>query len=635
MTAPPSAGHGLVSMLSSHLAVAGATAALLALFRAASLEAASSTPEHHFALAFFANLGLALALGVVATPVVALAWSGLRARFADPTRFTALVSVALVVIPFWWLNTPLGFHRPLFAGGLGPVVRSLAVWLPTLALLAAMAWRLLAGREAAVIWSRAGAVFAGCAALAGLAHAYGVWKAPSPAPPLALELRAENPHDVFLVLVDTLRADHLTAYGYPLPTSPNVDALAEDATLFERGFAHAPWTRPSCASLLTGRYPPDTGVQTLYSALPRDVHTLPQLLRASGYETAGIISSVQLSGQFGFDKGFDLHDIGSSYLAWSGLDRALGRLGVTSRDSRYPRYDAAELTDEAIDWLEARPDPARPVFMYLHYSDPHGPYGPPADSDRWRDFASERARRLDEPPRLRPRGDAVYSAAEFEAMIAAYDSEIAYFDLHFGRLLAYLRASGRYDDALIVLTSDHGEEFLEHDGWEHGHTLFNEQLHVPLVLKYPARLGEPPGRRVETPAGLVDVLPTVQDVVDAEWPSDGLRGRSLLDHGGAGDRTLYADTLFVEPSLRGLVSGTDKIIQTVDESGLVLGERHYSLEDDFGEQRGARLEPGDPAFAGLREMLAVMAEGASGVTAERVELSPETRKELQALGYLE
>jgi arylsulfatase A-like enzyme len=451
---------------------------------------------------------------------------------------------------------------------------------------------------------------------------------------------------VFLVLVDTLRADHLSVYGYGKPTSPHLDALAADGVVHTRAFAPAPWTRPSCGALLSSRHPPEIGLRGLRSRLHPEVPILPQFLRAEGYATAGIVSSVHISAQYGFDKGWDRLDIGASYLRWTGVARALRRLRLLPRSDTYPRYDAAELTDRAIAWLDARAGDEHPPFLYLHYADPHEPYAPPAAEDRWREFAGEAARALAAPPSGPPRSGRVHSPAEADALVARYDAEIAYFDRHFGRFLEALRERGLYDEALVIVTSDHGEEFAEHGLFQHGAAVFDEALRVPLVFWGPGRI--PAGRRVAGQVSLVDVAPTLLALAGSE-PPEGLDGRSLLPSIDAGappePRTLYSEaragvrytgaseTESWSPPLVSLRREGEKWIVHRPERGTRWQTLRFDLARDPLERSPLPLADGERERAEERAS-EYLAEAVPALS-EPEALDPELRERLRLLGYAE
>jgi arylsulfatase A-like enzyme len=443
-----------------------------------------------------------------------------------------------------------------------------------------------------------------------------------------------KPH-VFVVLIDALRADHLPFYGYPMQTAPVLESVARDGVVYTRAFAQSSWTRPSCGSLFTSYYPSELSLGGMNDFLPHNIPILPQFLQNEGYRTAGISSSVHINSQFGFDKGFDILDIGTTYLRWTGASRPLGLLGLVEIRDYYPRYNAEKLTDRALGWIrkQQKTDAAQPLFMYLHYTDPHAPYRPPEAEDRWRDFAGPAGKTVSVPPFSPTWKGSPLSEGERDALVARYDAEIAYFDKHFDRFVNYLKEAGIYDDTLLIITADHGEEFNDHGGWEHSRTLYNELIRVPLIVKYPSRFKELNGRRNDAVAALIDVLPTVQTVLGAEWSSSDFRGASLTglsNNPGSEHRMLFAST----KKMRAVLDGPDKFIQSFNEDGSVAGEEYFSLVDDFLEQGGgststlteSRLEELRSSFDRLSR---------KSQDAREITIDEETLRELRALGYVE
>jgi arylsulfatase A-like enzyme len=288
--------------------------------------------------------------------------------------------------------------------------------------------------------------------------------------------QAERPN-VIVYLVDTLRPDHLGVYGYERDTSPNLDAFARDAVVFENAYSPSSWTRPATASLMTGLSPLRHRAIGRLDVLGSKHELLSEHLRAAGYRTLGLVTNPNVIALWGFDRGFESYqDIDSS--------------------SRGTRADT--VIDRVLEALRALPA-EEPVFLYIHTLDPHAPYFPPPPYDR--KFSVPGAER-----------------------IARYDGEIAFGDVHFGRLLDHLRERQQYDDALIVFLSDHGEELQDHSGTGHGHTLFEEVVRVPLLIKLPN--GEHAGARARSPVTLMDVLPTVLAAVGLSVPQ-GLDGTDL------------------------------------------------------------------------------------------------------------
>jgi len=287
---------------------------------------------------------------------------------------------------------------------------------------------------------------------------------------------------VLVFLVDTTRADHLSAYGYPRETSPSVERLAAAGVLFERAFAPSSWTRASTASLLTGLDPVHHGARARDQRIAPDATLLAERLTAAGYQCAAIVTNPHVTALWGFDRGCaTFEDVGASTESWQDAD-------------------ANVVLEHAARRLDAFAADPRPFFLYVHAIDPHGPNAPPEPFDRL--FTAD-PWPAPNPGDLRPDTP----PAELDNLRALYDGEIRFADQAFGRLLDELERRGLFDDTLIVFTSDHGEEHLEHGRGGHGQQLFQELVHVPLVIKFPR--GRWAGRRPSARASLLDVVPTI------------------------------------------------------------------------------------------------------------------------------
>lgn len=319
----------------------------------------------------------------------------------------------------------------------------------------------------------------------------------------------ESGLSVLLIIIDTLRADHVGYWGYERDITPSLDSLAASGTAWTQTQAQSSWTLPSVASILTGLAPREHGAGTsggrMFGLAP-SIPTLQGILHSRGMSTCAILNVIFLSEDFGFHRGFDHFDC----------------RGVTgSRGTRR----ANETADAAISWLEGQ----NGAFLaVVHFYDPHIPYDPPPPYDTlYADSYTGPLRsgefQMDTMTSVNS-GAAVLSPEGLSAMVDLYDGEIAFTDVELGRLLRYLRASGLSESTLVIVTADHGEEFLEHSGIEHGRTLYQEGLHVPLILSGP---GIPPGVRREEPSALLDLLPTIISYLEVEAPP-GLSGADLL-----------------------------------------------------------------------------------------------------------
>jgi arylsulfatase A-like enzyme len=408
---------------------------------------------------------------------------------------------------------------------------------------------------------------------------------------------------VLLITVDTLRADCIGAYGGTVPT-PAMDGLAAAGVTVSSASTPTPTTAPAHASLLTGLHPWRHGVVDNVMPLAEGTGTLATLAHGAGLATAAFVSSYILHPRFGFASGFDSYHFAPSEAArFRGRDHP----GFWTR--------GAQTTDAALAWLDAHGD--HPFFVWVHYFDPHDPYDPPPG------FARPPGEPVPLEGKQLPRQLA--SFAQLADAIRGYRGDVAYTDAQVGRLVEGLRRLGLLDRTAIVLTADHGEGLGDHGLLGHGENLFEELLHVPLIVRAP---GVPAGRRLEGTAQLEDVMPTVLELLAVPVP-DGLDGRSLMPwlRGDAprsprelvvGRRKPYPQ----RPELYYERRGSSKWIGEPARGGAV-----FRLDADPRETRGEPA-PTPPALAA-----ALAVPGAAPRPAPV--LDAESRRALEALGYLE
>ncbi|MCG3133069.1 MAG: hypothetical protein HMLKMBBP_00161 [Planctomycetes bacterium] len=349
--------------------------------------------------------------------------------------------------------------------------------------------------------------------------------------------------NVLVVLVDTLRADHLSFHGYAKPTSPEFDAFAKDAVAFNDARAVTSWTKPSVASLFTSMYPTTHACIEQRDVLVPEAVTISETFRAAGWRTAAFVDNPFVSEEFGLGQGFERFEgvapsvvvngtlLGKALFMTRVLSLAGRPFGVGVREER----GAAHLHERALAFAdEARKD-GRPFFAYVHAMEPHLPYVPArADAEA---MGFPKGEEYAEPPRYNgilpfqttPEPDPAFRAK----LVAQYDGEIRGWSREFGKLVDGLRARGMLDDTVVVVLADHGEEFCEHGGWTHGHSLHREVISVPLVIRAPDAVAPAAsrGRRIRGIATLLDVGPTLTELCGIEDPriADPQRsGRSLL-----------------------------------------------------------------------------------------------------------
>ncbi|HEX2162377.1 MAG TPA: sulfatase, partial [Thermoanaerobaculia bacterium] len=414
--------------------------------------------------------------------------------------------------------------------------------------------------------------------------------------------------------VDTLRADHLGAYGYGRPTSPQVDALAADGVVFEAAVAQSSWTRPTVASLLTGLHPQVHGANGRDDALAPELPRLSTTLRDAGYRTAAFFTNGNAGPNFGFAEGFD--DV--EYFR----ERKTARIHVP----------AEEVTDAVIGWLDRRPAGA-PFLLWVHVSDPHAPYDPP-EPFRGRFGAGHLPPEAGSIQELYRAGGGDRPATPREELIDLYDGEIATTDRALGRLVRRLGAEGLLDETVVVFVADHGEAFQEHGRWQHGNDLHQEQIHVPLIVRLPG--ARRAGLRVADRVQQIDVFPTLLDLLDLPVP-EGVQGRSLLPllAGGGGDGPpVYSYLAKDGMELSAVIAGHLKLIRDVVYDRERPPRHLYDLADD-PEERFDRWSDEDVA-GGYLESLLLRADLRWSARAPRVrgDLDRELVERLQALGYL-
>jgi len=432
---------------------------------------------------------------------------------------------------------------------------------------------------------------------------------------------------IIVILIDTLRADHLSCYGYARRTSPNIDRLAAEGTLFESAYASSPWTIPSVATLFSGLYPSSHGTFTASSILPEEVHTLAECLKAMGYDTGGFFGHRLLDAERGFRQGFR-----TSYPpgepAWFHRKKT-----AIERIARLPYADALfggrRVLARAQDWLKRRPSDK--VYAYIHLFEPHTPYLPPPPYDTLFDPDYEGA-----PVSMHPEPEEGRYPALPEAvrrnMVALYDGEIAYVDSLLGEFFKFLKDEGLYQRALVVILSDHGEEFYEHEGWDHGNHLYREVTRVPLIIKWPE--DRYTGTRVEALAGLVDLRATLLAALGYESEKQDY-GHSLLttlpeyDLAGASSRAAYGEDPDGWLSVR-----TPDWTYIERHTGDAIRSQVFSSTDELDQMDLMDKHP--EAAAELEQRLRLWRES---VQAEKVEpaeltLDAEGLRVLEGLGYL-
>jgi arylsulfatase A-like enzyme/uncharacterized membrane protein YbhN (UPF0104 family) len=608
-------------------------ATLVGLGEAASIVATSPPTQDvqvlWYAVLFYAPIGSAVALGIAFAGSVVAALRRNRPVVERAFAWTFGGALVLLALPIVWflVRRDLLHEQPLTLAQNGGVLAAHALLLAGVVLVAP---RLLRLRPLARLIAPGAAALLFAVAVAGSAVAAKIMAPPPPAQKAGAGVPAaltDRPN-VVLVMVDTLRADHVSAYGLRPGLTPNLDALAAEGTRFDYLIGQASWTKPAAASILTGLYPGSHCAIGKVDVLPPAVTTVAEAMRAGGYLTGAITDNINVSESFGFDQGFDefaylapdyffgARESSSRLLAWSMARLVRERFFARTKRVRYYYQDATVVNAAATAWV-ARHAGDR-FFLFLHYMDPHDPYfAHPYDG---------RAVARVHTPRPDP--------ARTGEIRALYEGEVRFWDEHFGALVADLKARGVYDSTLIAVTADHGEEFREHGGWWHGTTLYEEQVRVPLIVKWP-KVGPRLPPVVPEVARQIDIAPTLLSSCGVAVPP-AMQGRSLL--AGPGDGLAYAEEDFEGNVLEMLRSPGMKLLTANPHNprGLPTVEL-FDLAADAGETRNLADAP-DRAAARAdldrrRAEVRELARGASvgGVTKS---LAPEEIARLRALGYL-
>ncbi len=449
---------------------------------------------------------------------------------------------------------------------------------------------------------------------------------PSVRPPPSVLKESVNadsarPPDVFIYLIDALRADHLGCYGYPRPTSPAIDAFAEKATLFKHAQCAATWTLSSVGTLFTGVFPSVHEVLVAFQTMDRldeSFTLLPEVLQEAGYKTCLITANVGVGADSGFTQGID---------------------SLSVEHLQTPDWVNAQ----AAKFL-AEQDTDQPIYMYLHTMEPHTPYAPEPETFRLFDRGFEETSDTSEE----------LTAENVEHMIDLYDAEIFDNDKGFAGFLDLLRRRGRYDNALIILLADHGESFGERGVWMHGRSLNQEQLHIPLIIKFPEDRFA--GLQIEERVSFIDIFPTVVAQIEAaprldyhlpgcdlanlaaHAPSDPSRRihAEVLAQFSKGDITQLAG-LIDEEGYKRVIDTSLKVTQREPKKSVGLWDttNDPKEEKDLSESSPVRAAYGEQIIAHRLVTQRSERGSAPARTAPPTEMSEELRQQLKALGYLD
>ncbi len=452
-----------------------------------------------------------------------------------------------------------------------------------------------------------------------------------------IEFNRETPRIVILIILDTFRRDHIGFYNPRNPFTPNLDHLSRESIVFDSMYAASPWTRSSIASVFSSRYPTQIRLETKKDSIAQEVVTVAEVFRDHGYETHGLNTNGNAGPDWGFGQGFDYYGP-PTVPGWK-------------RDPDGPRFPADLVTDSALRWLDSLESDAR-AFLHVLYVDAHDPYyvyrdlmnrdQPPGRVDSTSREDLNELDRLDRQAGERARRDR-------ERIRYAYESEVRYLDHSFGRFIKGLQDAGIYDECMIVVTADHGEELWDHGHRDHGTSLFDEMVRVPLIIRYPNSWKIRP-ERVSTAAGHVDVAPTMLAAIGANTPPSfvGTDLYLLLTDPKLRNANRHA---YTEMDRRGLdleaiSDGKNKVIRRRSAQGSALRlptsdppqHQYFDLVDDPRE-RSPTFSQDNRDHTSLLDRLSVMASANErrriiGSPNAPAEISESTIENLKELGYV-
>ena len=391
-----------------------------------------------------------------------------------------------------------------------------------------------------------------------------LWSAAGPHPP-----------NIVLIVLDTLRADHLSQYGYNLDTSPGLDRLSSSATIFEKAYSTSSWTVPATASIHSGLHPQRHGTTQDGDTLNTAISTIAEQLKLAGYETAGFSDNLHISRKTDFDQGFD------TFFDFGGKD-ALA----------YP--DISRMMTRVKSWVERHENAKRPFFLYMHPMNCHGPYRVPKaaqktllsrrPSRRFKYYGSVMA---DIMFRGKTKRRKEVSKKYLESLFEQYDTAVRYSTDQLGRFLSFLSKKGFDDDTMVILTADHGEELFDHGGFSHGYSLFDEVVRVPLVIRLPRQRQ---AHRVKNVVSVMDIYPTIIDIVDNRT-NTATDGHSLLPFFKGINNSVWIDTGGGEKLFR---NRSLVLALNWERRGIIRGwvNPHYkylNVEKDYSGRRSKKL----------------------------------------------
>lgn len=451
------------------------------------------------------------------------------------------------------------------------------------------------------------------------------------------EDRLDQPN-IVLIVIDTLRADHLGCYGYERSTSPHIDRLAAEGVLFEQAYSPASWTLPAFASLFTGHLSAVHGATHHQAAVPATLPTLAEKLQNRGYYNVAVVSNPLLNAKHGFGRGFDLYDDFSVF-----FEAELAQLAITSDQEGLHLGDVVTgdtVTEQTLHLLKQAATNEKPFFLFVHYFDPHDSYIPPSPYDRKFDPDYDGPMDGRGIPAIR---DDPPEGRDLDHLIARYDGEIAYQDILVGRLLEALDEHSDPINTITILTSDHGEAWGEHAMLLHGNTAYREEVWVPMIWRWPGRF--PEGHRVHGPVSMMDISATLREVLEFEC-LESIQTRSLLqalEGGQLPEAEVVSERAIGTGHHVALTLGSLRFHARFQQRPDEVGAQYesYRIDSDPWEQRDLYQDDPD-RFAIQKQTLVQIWTSAQelrhrhqvDLAAEPVQLTDEERRRIERLGYI-
>ncbi|MGA1869110.1 MAG: sulfatase [bacterium] len=430
-------------------------------------------------------------------------------------------------------------------------------------------------------------------------------------------LKSHKKSSIIIILIDALRKDHLSCYGYGRNTSPNIDKFASEAIKFDNCVSTCSWTSPSVASLFTSLYVSSHGLMTHSNKdtdiLPLELVTLAELLKENGYATAAFVANRWIREEFNYNQGFDLFkQVGTSF-----------------------RPSAATVREKAIAWLHSKPN--KPFFLYLHFMDVHGPYLPPYPYNTL--FTSETQRELSLEEYEKLRYLKIQNQTDLNFYINQYDGGIKYCDYHIGKILNYLREEGLFKEAAIIITSDHGEAFFEHGACDHGFTLYNEEINVPLFLKLPASCDAIIMQNIKTQ--LIDLGVTIAHLIGATFPYK-VDGINLITKNTQADNGQRRKRLYSEEYMKGFpkIAMIEKGMKYIFHSAEKRIVEVFDLNEDQGELNNMMNAHNHISYEHIEKDISEWSTMKNNWKMKTIKeqqkavIDPDTLEHLKSLGYI-